>query len=52
MDAETAAQLERLQSITKMLEEAGYIQRKGDKWELTPRAHAQDRPEGAARCLL
>ena len=38
MDAETAAQLERLQSITKMLEEAGYIQRKGDKWELTPRA--------------
>ncbi len=38
MDAETAAQLERLQGITKMLEEAGYIQRKGDKWELTPRA--------------
>jgi uncharacterized protein with von Willebrand factor type A (vWA) domain len=21
-----------------MLEDAGYIQRKGDKWELTPRA--------------
>jgi len=38
MDAETAAQLERLQSLTKMLEDAGYIQRKGDKWELTPRA--------------
>jgi len=38
MDAETAAQLERLQSLSKMLEDAGYIQRKGDKWELTPRA--------------
>lgn len=38
MDAEAAAQLERLQNITKMLEKAGYIQRKGDKWELTPRA--------------
>ena len=38
VDEETAAQLERLQDITKMLEEAGYIQRRGDKWELTPRA--------------
>jgi uncharacterized protein with von Willebrand factor type A (vWA) domain len=38
VDEETAAQLERLQSITKMLEEAGYIQRKGDRWALTPRA--------------
>jgi len=38
MDAETAAQLERLQNLSKMLEDAGYIQRKGDKWELTPRA--------------
>ena len=38
VDEETAAQLERLQSITKMLEQAGYIRRKGDKWELTPRA--------------
>ena len=38
VDEETAAQLERLQSIAKMLEEAGYIRRKGDKWELTPRA--------------
>ena len=38
MDAESAADLERLQSVTQMLEDAGYIQRKGDKWELTPRA--------------
>ncbi len=38
MDAETAAQLERLQSITKMLEDAGYIQKNGEKLELTPRA--------------
>jgi len=38
MDAEAAAQLEQLQNITKLLEEAGYIQRKGDKWELTPAA--------------
>ena len=38
MDDESAAQLERLQSVTKLLEEAGYIQRKGDRWELTPRA--------------
>src|SRR5205085_7033335 len=38
VDEETAAQLERLQSVAKMLEEAGYIRRKGDKWELTPRA--------------
>jgi uncharacterized protein with von Willebrand factor type A (vWA) domain len=34
---EEAAQLERLQQITKMLEEAGYIQKKGDRWELTAR---------------
>jgi uncharacterized protein with von Willebrand factor type A (vWA) domain len=38
IDAEAAAQLEQLQQITKMLEEAGYIQRNGDQWEMTPKA--------------
>ncbi len=35
---EAAQQLEQLQSLTRVLEEAGLIQRKGDHWELTPRA--------------
>ncbi len=38
IDAEAAAQLEQLQQITKMLEGAGYIQRNGDRWEMTPKA--------------
>jgi uncharacterized protein with von Willebrand factor type A (vWA) domain len=37
LGAEEAAQLEHLQQITKMLEEAGYIRKNGDNWELTPR---------------
>jgi uncharacterized protein with von Willebrand factor type A (vWA) domain len=35
---ESADQLEQLKRITKMLEEAGYLERKGRKWELTPLA--------------
>jgi uncharacterized protein with von Willebrand factor type A (vWA) domain len=35
---EAARDLEQLQQITKVLEEAGLIQRRGDHWELTPRA--------------
>ena len=35
---EAARQLEQLQNLTKVLEEAGLIQRNGDRWELTPRA--------------
>ncbi|MDP9381730.1 MAG: VWA domain-containing protein [Chloroflexota bacterium] len=35
---EAAQQLEQLQNLTKVLEEAGLIQRRGDHWELTPRA--------------
>ena len=34
---EEAQQLENLRELAKKLEEAGYIQRKGDKLELTPR---------------
>jgi uncharacterized protein with von Willebrand factor type A (vWA) domain len=30
--------LEQLKQLTKMLEEAGYIVKKGNRWELTPRA--------------
>ena len=35
---ESAQILEQLQEFTKRLEEAGFIQRKGDSWELTPQA--------------
>ncbi len=35
---EAAQQLEQLQGLTRVLEDAGLIQRKGDQWELTPRA--------------
>ncbi|MDQ3855601.1 MAG: VWA domain-containing protein [Chloroflexota bacterium] len=35
---EAARQVEQLQSLTKVLEDAGLIQRRGDRWELTPRA--------------
>jgi uncharacterized protein with von Willebrand factor type A (vWA) domain len=35
---EAARQLEQLQNLTKVLEEAGLIERNGDRWELTPRA--------------
>jgi uncharacterized protein with von Willebrand factor type A (vWA) domain len=34
---ESAEELERMRSITKVLEEAGYIRRKGGEFELTPR---------------
>jgi uncharacterized protein with von Willebrand factor type A (vWA) domain len=37
LGAEEANRLEQLQQITKMLEEAGYIKKKGDNYELTPR---------------
>lgn len=35
---QAAEQLERLRQLTKMLEDAGYLERKGNKLELTPRA--------------
>lgn len=35
---EAAQQLDQLQNLTKVLEDAGLIQRRGDRWELTPRA--------------
>jgi uncharacterized protein with von Willebrand factor type A (vWA) domain len=35
---EAGRQLEQLQNLTQVLEEAGLIQRRGDRWELTPRA--------------
>ncbi|MDQ3328375.1 MAG: VWA domain-containing protein, partial [Chloroflexota bacterium] len=35
---EAAQQLEQLQNLTTILEDAGLIQRNGDRWELTPRA--------------
>lgn len=38
MGPEAAQQLEQLQNLTKILEEAGLIQRRGEHWELTPRA--------------
>src|SRR5579884_1181038 len=34
---EAARSLEQLKQLTKMLEEAGYIVKKGNRWELTPR---------------
>jgi uncharacterized protein with von Willebrand factor type A (vWA) domain len=33
-----ADELERLKQLTKLLEDAGYLERKGRKWELTPLA--------------
>ncbi|MBI2940984.1 MAG: VWA domain-containing protein [Chloroflexi bacterium] len=35
---EARSALDQLQQLMKQLEEAGYIQRKGGRWELTPRA--------------
>ncbi len=35
---EAARDIEQLQSLTQILEDAGLIQRKGNRWELTPRA--------------
>jgi uncharacterized protein with von Willebrand factor type A (vWA) domain len=35
---ESADQLEQLKRLTKMLEEAGYLEQKGRRWELTPLA--------------
>jgi uncharacterized protein with von Willebrand factor type A (vWA) domain len=35
---DSAADLEQLKRLTKMLEEAGYLQQKGRRWELTPLA--------------
>lgn len=35
---EAAAELERLQSLTQILEQAGLIQKVGNNWELTPKA--------------
>lgn len=37
VDAESAAELRRLQQIAKMLEDAGYAERNGKRLELTPR---------------
>jgi uncharacterized protein with von Willebrand factor type A (vWA) domain len=37
LGAEEANRLEQLQQITKMLEEAGFIKKNGDTYELTPR---------------
>jgi uncharacterized protein with von Willebrand factor type A (vWA) domain len=38
MGDDTAASLERLSELARMLEEAGLIEAKGDRYELTPRA--------------
>jgi uncharacterized protein with von Willebrand factor type A (vWA) domain len=38
VDQEAKALADQLQQLTKMLEEAGLLQRKGKDWELTPRA--------------
>jgi uncharacterized protein with von Willebrand factor type A (vWA) domain len=38
VDQEAKALAQQLQELTKMLEEAGLIRRKGKDWELTPRA--------------
>jgi uncharacterized protein with von Willebrand factor type A (vWA) domain len=35
---EAGRMLEQMQQLTKMLEDAGFIKRKGDRWELTPEA--------------
>jgi uncharacterized protein with von Willebrand factor type A (vWA) domain len=35
---EAAQALEQLKQLRKILEDAGYIEKKGDQWELTPRA--------------
>ncbi len=35
---EAAQELEQLQELAQVLEDAGLIQRRGDRWELTPRA--------------
>jgi uncharacterized protein with von Willebrand factor type A (vWA) domain len=35
---EAAQALEQLKQLRKLLEDAGYIEKKGDQWELTPRA--------------
>lgn len=35
---DSAANLEQLKQLTRLLEEAGYLQRKGRRWELTPLA--------------
>ena len=37
MGNEAAEELERLRNISRLLEEAGYIRRKGSRYELTPR---------------
>ena len=37
LDAESAQDLEALQDLAKALEEAGYVERQGDRLELTPR---------------
>ena len=42
---------ERLQEMTKMLEEAGYLEREGDRARADRAGHPQDRREGAARHL-
>ena len=38
LGAESAEDVRRLQNLVKMLEEAGYVERKGRKLEMTPRA--------------
>jgi uncharacterized protein with von Willebrand factor type A (vWA) domain len=35
---EAAQAMEQLKQLRKLLEDAGYIEKKGDQWELTPRA--------------
>ena len=48
---EAAEDLEQLKQLTKMLEDAGYLERKGDELAAHAARHPQDRPEGAARHL-
>ena len=49
MGDDAARSLERLAELTKMLEEAGLIEQKEGRLELTPEGTAQDRLERAAR---
>jgi len=44
-------QVDQLKQLTKMLEDAGFIRRRGNNWETHVAGRAQDRPEGAQRYL-
>ena len=48
---DAADQLDQLEQITKLLEEAGLVERRGDQLELTAARDQKNRTEGAARHL-